>query len=786
MKATASEPAPVTASTMSEPPPLFVAPLPLDSTGSPRLRRLLIANRGEIACRVIETCRKLNITSIAVYVDEDATSQHIVLADESIGLGSIEQGGGNPYLNVGLLVRIAVDAGADAIHPGYGYLSENAQFATAVRDAGLTFVGPAPNAMLTLGDKRSAKEYLLQHDPTVPLIPGFAGASQQSADLERAADRIGYPIMLKASAGGGGKGMRIVRERSQLLSELERAQSEAARFFGSSDCILEKYIKAGKHIEIQILGDIHGNVLSLGERDCSVQRRHQKVIEETPSPWLDEKKRQEMSAVAVRIGKLLKYENAGTVEFVFDVATNDFYFLEVNTRLQVEHPITEEVTRLDIVSLQLFVASGGDLASLEPLKRVRQRGHAIECRLCAEDPQRDFYPGHGVVRLWRPADLGPLASHVRFETAVATGSRISIHFDPMIAKLVVWAPTRALARASMVKVLTETACVGVVTNQLFLLSCLLHDSFSDPGYTTSFIPKNLEALLKSPYAEKNSEISAGLPLLVAYILSTVSQRRRGASRPFSNIRLGFRNQAFDPVNDARRHIVVTGSETVGKSAYVCSWTTPQQVEDSDTAIGTIAPMPDAGQPQSATARYNLLSNSLRAGALPGQQKYSIMVKCCQTDVASPRPPSMPWIQATFNCILNGKSLVLHLATESRENGHSGVTQTAEGARVLCHVPLLGTWYDATSFSTLSYFENIREKQEAGAGQGKRVIAAPMPCKVLSVLKQDGETVKAGEKVIVVESMKMEINVFASVEGTFRAKVREQDAVDEGKVLCVVE
>lgn len=710
-----------------------------------------------------------------------------MLADESIGLGSIEQAGGNPYLNVELLVRIAADAGADAIHPGYGYLSENAQFATAVRDAGLAFVGPSANAMLTLGDKRSAKEYLQQHDPTVPLIPGFTGASQQSADLERAADEIGYPIMLKASAGGGGKGMRIVRERSQLLTELERAQSEAARFFGSSDCILEKYIEAGKHIEIQILGDSHGNVVSLGERDCSVQRRHQKVIEETPSPWLDEKKRQEMSDVAVRIGTLLKYENAGTVEFVFDVATNDFYFLEVNTRLQVEHPITEEVTRLDIVALQLFVASGGNLASLEPLRRVRQIGHAIECRLCAEDPQRDFYPGHGVVRLWRPADLGPWASrHVRFETAVATGSRVSIHFDPMIAKLVVWAPTRALARASMVRVLAETACVGVVTNQLFLQSCLLHNSFSDPGYTTSFIPQNLETLLQSPYTEKNTEISAGLPLLVAYILSTLSQRRRGASRPFANIRLGFRNQAFDPVNDARRKIVVTGSDTAGKSAYVCSWTTSQGVKHSGAAIGTIAPMPEAGQAQSVTARYNLLSNSLRAGALPGQQSYSMTVNSYKAEVANPRTSASPWIQATLNCVLNGKSLVIHLATESREAGYSGVTQTAEGARVLCHVPLLGTWYDATSFSTLSYFENIREKQEAGAGQGKRAIPAPMPCKVLSVLKKDGETVKAGEKVMVVESMKMEINMFASVEGTFKAKVREQDAVDEGGVLCVVE
>lgn len=710
-----------------------------------------------------------------------------MLADESIALGSIEQSGGNPYLNVDLLVSIATGAGAHAVHPGYGYLSENARFASAVHDAGITFVGPSPHAMLTLGDKRCAKDYLKQHDATVPLIPGFTGTSQECADLEKAADAIGYPVMLKASAGGGGKGMRIVRDRSQLLPELERAQSEAARFFGSADCILEKYIEAGKHIEIQILGDRHGNVVSLGERDCSIQRRHQKVIEETPSPWLDDNKRKEMSDVAVRIGQLLQYENAGTVEFVFDVSTNDFYFLEVNTRLQVEHPITEEVTRLDLVSLQLFVASGGNLMSLEPLKNIYRVGHAIECRLCAEDPQRDFYPGHGVVQLWQPADLGLLASrHVRFETAVATGSNISIHFDPLVAKLVVWAPTRALARASMVKVLANTACIGVVTNQLFLQSCLLHERFSDSGYTTSFIPENLEGLLKSPYVDRNPDINNGLPLLVASVLRSTMQNRQRASKPFANVRLNFRNQSFHPVNDAVRQIVVVGSESTPASTYVCTWATPYHGTDHGAITGTIAPIPDSESIQNITNRYNVLSNSFRSGELPGRQKYDIVVKGKDELFGTSKYSSTACSQNTFTCLLNGKSVVLHLAIDETRGGCVFGSQTGEGTRIQCHVPRLGTWYDITSFSTLSYYEFIRGKEEVTLEDGKRIILAPMPCKVLLVLKQNGEKVKAGEKIIVVESMKMEINIFSSTDGIFNAKVREKEAVDEGRVLCLVQ
>jgi acetyl/propionyl-CoA carboxylase alpha subunit len=478
-------------------------------------------------------------------VPRDALSRHVSDADEALSVGSANQEGINPFLDIKLLIETALSVEADAIHPGYGYLSENADFADATRAAGLIFIGPSSKAMSTLGDKRTSKDYLREFAPQVPLIPGFSGSSQNVEDLEVAAAKIGFPVMLKASAGGGGRGMRIVYERSKLQSELGRATSEAARSFGSGDCILEKYIEAGKHIEIQIIGDSHGNVISLYDRECSIQRRHQKVIEETPSPWLSTLKRQEMSDVAVQIGQLLAYEGAGTVEFVVDVKDGKFYFLEVNTRLQVEHPITEEVTGLDIVSLQTFVAAGGSLASLPALQQVRQDGHAIECRLCAEDPQRDFFPEHGTIRLWQPAPA-PLADSrdIRYETAVQTGSQISIYFDSMIAKIVVWAPTRSIAIEKMVKTLANTVCAGLRTNQLFLQSCLLHEKFRDPAYTTSFIPSHSQDLIKNPYHDRSSDLSAVLALIPSVFMRKAEHTltSTSAARPFQHVRRGFRNQ----------------------------------------------------------------------------------------------------------------------------------------------------------------------------------------------------------------------------------------------------
>ncbi|KAF2207629.1 hypothetical protein CERZMDRAFT_50852 [Cercospora zeae-maydis SCOH1-5] len=770
---------------------IFIAPRPCDDNGEPRIRRVLITNRGEIACRIVDTCKKLGVTAIAVYVDEDTTSRHILESHESVSLGPVDQKDGNPYLNIQLLVNVALQVRADAIHPGYGYLSENAAFADAVRDAGIVFIGPSAHAMSTLGDKRSAKAYLREHDPRVPLIPGASGLSQQAEELQRSAAEIGYPVMLKASAGGGGKGMRIVRSAAAFPEELRTAQSEAARFFGSSDCILEKYIEAGKHIEIQIIGDQHGNVYSLGERECSVQRRHQKVIEETPSPWLGAAKRKEMSAAAVRVGKLLQYENAGTVEFVFDVATGNFYFLEVNTRLQVEHPITEEVTRLDIVSLQLFVAGGGDLSTLSRLQSVPLVGHAIECRLCAEDPGRDFFPENGTIRLWRPAILSEAVSkHIRFETGVQSGSKISIHFDSMIAKIVVWAPNRTLARRRMAEVLAGTACIGVKTNQQFLQSCLLHSGFSDPAYTTSFIPQNLSALLAPPYPQTGTQVLASLPLLVVYALEALSQKLPASytRRAFPKTRPEFRNQRSDVINRAQRRIIVIPDEHGKTRPYICSWEGHQSTDMTTRIDGWVAPLPSLqgfdDAPASATARYNILSNALRKGELPGQKRHHIAILSCQVSTVQSGVAS--WLHATLELSVDGVNSLMFLATERPDVSSSAVTDAKMGIRAMCHSPQIGTWVDTSCYTVLSYFEHEREVGGGGAGEKLRNVVAPMPCKVLSILKKDGDGVKAGDKLIVVESMKMEINILAAVDGTFRSNVRVLDAVDEGAPLCAVE
>lgn len=697
----------------------------------------------------------------------------------------MDQSGGNPFLNIPLLIETATKAGADAIHPGYGYLSENSQFADAVRSAGIIFVGPSSHAMSTLGDKRQAKEYLSKHEPSIPLIPGWLGSGHDLDinELEKEAEKIGYPIMIKASAGGGGKGMRIVRQQSALQSELERAQSEAQRSFGSSECILEKYIEAGKHVEVQILGDSHGTVLSLWERDCSVQRRHQKVIEESPCAWLTQEQRQAMCAAAVRIGELLGYENAGTVEFIVDIATGNFYFLEVNARLQVEHPITEECTGLDIVSLQLFVASGGKLAEIPELSTITQSGHAIECRLCAEDPLRDFAPQHGVIRLWAPSS--PASSRdVRFETALENGSRVSIFFDSMIAKIVVWAPTRSMAIDRMAKTLAETACMGPTTNQLFLQSCLLHESFRRVDYTTSFIPSDLETLLKNPYAG-----SLGVPQSHLYAIPSLFLREarktsesNGLRPVFGSIRRGFRNQKFDKVN-IPCDIVTTYNTKQGTDGYphVCFWnfgSQPYSVQTTQLEVFEIqveTDSQDSIKPDAVTRTYNALSESIRKGNLAGASTSNVKVH----DLVIKENNS--WTTGRIRVTIYNQSFLAHVACPTPYSE----PDMGNSTRVFLHFNSLGAPIEYRCYSPLSYFESLRQAIAGGTEASSRTINAPMPCKVLRVLKKNGDMVKTGELVMVVESMKMEITISATRDGKFETSIQEGVAVDEGVLLCTL-
>ncbi|KAF1051821.1 MAG: Acetyl-/propionyl-coenzyme A carboxylase alpha chain [Stenotrophomonas maltophilia] len=442
----------------------------------PSFDKILIANRGEIACRVIRTAHELGYRSVAVFSEADRQARHVQLADEAVGIGPAPVG--QSYLNVEAILDAARRTGAGAIHPGYGFLSENADFARACQAAGIVFIGPDAEAIHLMGSKRLSKIAMLAAG--VPCVPGYEGEAQDDASLSREAERIGYPLMVKASAGGGGRGMRLVHAASELAEQLRTARSEALNAFGSDELILEKAVARPRHVEIQVFGDRHGNHLYLGERDCSVQRRHQKVIEEAPCPVLSAELRRAMGEAAVRAAAAVDYVGAGTVEFLLD-ADGAFYFLEMNTRLQVEHPVTELVTGLDLVAWQIRVAEGLPL----PLQQdqVRLDGHAIEVRLYAEDPAQGFLPQTGEVLRWVPAQ-GP---GLRVDHGLAEGQPITPFYDPMLAKLIAHGATREEARRKLLRAVEDCVLLGVQTNQQFLANLLRHPQFIAGAATTALI-----------------------------------------------------------------------------------------------------------------------------------------------------------------------------------------------------------------------------------------------------------------------------------------------------------
>src|SRR5689334_9427262 len=422
-------------------------------TSAAPFKKILVANRGEIAVRVIRACRELGIPTVAVFSDVDRAALHVMKADEAYHIGPAAAR--ESYLNIERILEVARHSGADAIHPGYGFLSENAQFAKACTDAGVKFIGPPPSAMEAMGSKTRARE--AADRAGLPRVPGSVQALASLVEAEQVAAQVGYPVMLKAAAGGGGKGMRRVNAREELASAFTSAKSEALRAFGNDDVYIEKLIVEPRHIEIQVLGDEHGNMVYLGERECSVQRRHQKVIEEAPSAIVDEDMRRRMGAVAVQAAKSAGYTNAGTIEFLVDAARN-FYFLEMNTRLQVEHPVTELVTGLDLVHLQLRIACGEKLPFRQ--EDIHLRGHAIECRIYAEDPENNFFPSPGkITRLITAAGPG-----VREDSGVYEGWQVPLEYDPLLAKLIVWARTRKQAIARMQRALDEYFIGGIKTN----------------------------------------------------------------------------------------------------------------------------------------------------------------------------------------------------------------------------------------------------------------------------------------------------------------------------------
>jgi len=449
--------------------------------------KLLIANRGEIACRVIRTARRMGIRTVAVYSDADADALHVREADGAFRIGPAPAR--DSYLKIASILDAARRSGADAIHPCYGFLAENADFAEACSDAGLVFVGPPPEAIRAMGSKAEAKR--LMEVAGVPVVPGYHGADQGLEQLHAEAARIGYPILIKASAGGGGKGMRIVQAGEDFAAALVSARREAQSAFRDDRVILEKYLDRPRHVEVQVFADRFDTVVHLFERDCSIQRRHQKIIEEAPAPNLSAERRRAMHGAAVAATRAVRYRGAGTVEFIAE--DERFYFMEMNTRLQVEHPVTEMIAGLDLVEWQLRVAAGECL----PLRQdqIASRGHAIETRLYAEDPSRDFLPSTGTLHGLR----FPLAaSDLRIETAVRDGDAVTIHYDPMIAKLVAWGEDRDTARRRLIAALVETRVAGLVTNRDFLLRVLRHPAFASGAFDTGFIARHRDALLPTP------------------------------------------------------------------------------------------------------------------------------------------------------------------------------------------------------------------------------------------------------------------------------------------------
>ena len=444
---------------------------------------ILIANRGEIACRVIATARRLGIRTVAVYSDADADSRHVELADEAFPIGPAPAR--ESYLVGSKILDVARRAGAQAIHPGYGFLSENADFADACAAACVVFIGPPAAAIRAMGSKSAAKA--LMEGSGVPLVPGYHGADQSLATLKSAADAIGYPVLIKASAGGGGKGMRIVEDSAGFETALGLAQGEARSSFGDDQVLVERYLTHPRHIEIQVFGDTQGNMVSLFERDCSIQRRHQKVLEEAPAPGLSPERRRAMGEAGCAAARAVGYFGAGTVEFI--VEEDAFYFMEMNTRLQVEHPVTEMITGQDLVEWQLLVAAGETL----PLRQdeLSITGHAIEARLYAEDPERDFLPSIGTIRHFATPAQGP---HVRIDTGVRSGDAISMHYDPMIAKLIVWDRDRTSALQRLTHALDECAIVGIRSNVGFLRAIAGHPAFAAAELETGFIAQHASSL----------------------------------------------------------------------------------------------------------------------------------------------------------------------------------------------------------------------------------------------------------------------------------------------------
>jgi len=664
-------------------------------------KRILIANRGEIACRIIRTAKRMGIVTVAVYSDADEDALHVAMADQAVPIGpppAVQS-----YLSIGAIIAACRQTGAEAVHPGYGFLSERAEFAQALEAAGIVFIGPNPKAIAAMGDKIAAKQAAAQAG--VSTVPGHLGVIENEAHATRISDEIGYPVMIKASAGGGGKGLRTAHSRAEVAEGFARARSEAKSSFGDERVFIEKFIVDPRHIEIQVLGDKHGHVIHLGERECSIQRRNQKVVEETPSPLLDAPIRAKMGAQAVALAKAVGYDSAGTVEFV---AGQDkrFYFLEMNTRLQVEHPVTELVTGIDLVEQMIRIAAGEKLT----LKQtdVKFSGWAVETRVCAEDPYRNFLPSIGRLTRYRPPATGSTDGvTVRNDTGVGEGSEISVYYDPLIAKLVTHAPTRASAIAAQADALDAFTIDGIRHNVPFLAALMQHKRWQAGKLSTAFIAEEYPEGFQ-PVVPKGEtlHVIAAVAAAIDHVLGE-RKRRISGQRPGQTVmresarvvRLGEREVELTIAREGEAHVVHFAEEKKGQKSHrlVSSW--------------------KPGDP-------------LWSGSYDGR---AIAVQV--------RPA------------LNGFDLA-HRGVEVRALAYT--EREAAAARLM------------------------RVKRAADSGKALR---CPMPGVVRAIAVTEGQEVKAGETLAIVEAMKMENVLRAERDGVVKSiKARPGDSLAVDAVI----
>jgi 3-methylcrotonyl-CoA carboxylase alpha subunit len=498
-----------------------------------RFRTLLIANRGEIACRVIRSAHGMGLRTVAVYSEADRDAMHVAMADEAVLLGPARAR--DSYLNIERVIDAARQTGAEAVHPGYGFLSENAEFAQACLDAGLVFVGPTAAMMTAMGSKSGSKA--LMEKAGVPLVPGYHGEDQDEATLAKAADRIGFPVLVKASAGGGGRGMRAVNSAGELAAAIISAKREAKAAFGDDRMLIEKFVQNPRHIEVQIIGDSHGNLLSLFERECTLQRRHQKVIEEAPSPTLDATQREAVCAAARKAAAAVNYVGAGTIEFVSD--GKEVFFIEMNTRLQVEHPVTELITGIDLVEWQLRVAFGEKLPLAQD--EIKLDGHAIEARVYAENPQKNFMPSVGRIRTWRMPET---VDGLRIDAGYRGGDAVSPYYDAMLAKVIAWAPTRQAAIERLNRGLEETDVRGIVTNIPFLSALVTHPQVRANNIDTGFIERELKKLTESSGTSSDLELCAAVAAIVNEEWKAARKEPHSPWQTFGWMPVGERQRVF--------------------------------------------------------------------------------------------------------------------------------------------------------------------------------------------------------------------------------------------------